>query len=109
MEECPRCKKFSFAIDLKSQTGRCRVCGYEEKIDETVWNLKYDDGYKELRAVLKYSALRREHVISYFELERADSPYARFLLTCDVIQTLEEEAPVTCKRLPKVFAAKCIA
>lgn len=106
IEECPKCKKFSFCIDLNKQLGICKNCGYEEKVDETVWNLKYDDGYKELRAVLKYSNLRREHVIKYFELDNPNSPFAQFLLTCDVVEVLEEEAPETYNRLVKNCAIK---
>lgn len=107
IEECPNCKKLSFCIDLRNHLGFCKNCGHEEKVDEIIWNLKYDSGYKDLRAVLKYSDLRREHVIKYFELENPSSPYARFLLTCDVVKVLEEEAPETYNRLVKNLAIKC--
>lgn len=101
IEECPKCKKISFEISLKKHTGKCRNCGHEEEVDKTAWNLKYDDGYKELRATLKYSGLRRGHLIRYFELDKPNSPYAQYLLTCDVIKALEEEAPEIYSRLPK--------
>jgi len=108
IEECPKCGKFSFDIDLKTNSGKCRNCGHQEKINEADWNLKYDDGYKELRAALKYSDLRREHIVEYFELEKPDSRYARYLLTHDVIKTLGKVAPETYKRLVKSFAIKCV-
>jgi DNA-directed RNA polymerase subunit M/transcription elongation factor TFIIS len=108
VEECPNCGKFSFCIDSKRQLGFCKNCGYEEKVDKIVWNLKYDSGYKELRAVLKYSGLRREHIIKYFELDNPNSPYARFLLTGDVIEVLEEESPETYDRLVRKSVIKCV-
>jgi len=108
MEECPKCRKFSFYIDLRTQTGTCKACGHEEKVDESAWNLKYDEGYKELRAVLKCSGLRREHVIKYFELEKPNSPYAQYLLTTDVIAALKEAAPKIYSHLVKSSAIKCV-
>ena len=108
IEECPKCGKFSFDIDLIAHTGTCRNCGYQEKIDGVTWNLKYDDGCKELRAALKYSNLRREHIIKYFELDKPNSPYAQYLLTYDVIEELGKEAPETYKRLVKNSAIKCV-
>jgi len=106
-KDCPKCGKLSFDIDLGTHTGKCRSCGYKEKIDEIVWNLKYDDGYKELRAALKYSNLRREHIIEYFELDKPDSPYAQYLLTCDVVEELGKEAPETYNRLLRSSVIKC--
>jgi hypothetical protein len=107
LEECPNCKKFSFHIDSKKQIGICNDCGYQEHIDQNVWNLKYDTGYKELRAVLKCSSLRRNHVIVYFELEKPNSPYAPYLLTNDVIDALKQEAPEIYSNLVKSSAIKC--
>jgi hypothetical protein len=107
IEECPKCKKPSFEISLKTHTGKCRNCGYKEKVDEKVWNLKYDDGYKELRATLKYSSLGRDSLFNYFELDKLNSPYAQYLLTCDVIKALETEAPEIYNRLPKYPTPKC--
>ena len=107
VEECPKCKKFTFHIDLKAQTGICKVCGHEEKVDNRIWNLRYDAGYKELRAVLKCSNLRREHVIKYFELEKPNSPFAQYLLTSEVIEALKEEAPRIYSDLIKSSVLKC--
>ena len=108
IEECPKCGKFSFDIDLPTYIGKCRNCGYQERIDEVTWNLKYDDGYKQLRAALKYSNLRREHIIKYFELDKPNSPYAIYLLTGNVLEELGKEAPETYSRLVKNSAIKCI-
>ena len=106
IEECPKCKKFSLEIDLKKNIGLCKSCGHKENINKKVWNLKYDSGYKELRAVLKYSDLRRDHIIQYFELESPKSPFAPYLLTCDVVEVLEEEAPETYSRLVEKMVIK---
>lgn len=107
-QECPKCGKLGFDIDFKTNTGICRNCGFEEKINKDIWNLRYDDGYKELRATLKYSTLRRDHLIEYFELDKPNSPYARYLLTDDVIEALEEEAPEIYSRLVKSSVIKCV-
>ena len=107
LEECPNCKKFSFEISLKAHIGKCGNCGYKEKVDEKTWNLKYDDGYKELRATLKYSGLKRDSLFNYFELDKVNSPYAQYLLTCDVIEALQTEAPEIYSRLPKNQIPEC--
>lgn len=109
VEECPNCGKFSFDVDLKTNTGKCRNCGHHIKINKADWNLKYDDGYKELRAALKFSDLRRDHIIEYFELEKPDNRYARYLLTEDVINALGKSAPETYRRLVRNSAIKCLA
>jgi len=101
MEECPKCGKFSYDIDLLTHIGKCRNCGFHETIDKSIWNLKYDDVCKGLRAALKSSSLRREHIIEYFKLESADSPFAAYLLTSDVLEELEKQVPEIYNRLPK--------
>lgn len=109
IEECPKCGKFSFDIDISTHIGKCRNCGYQQKIDENLWNVRYDDGYKALRAALKYSDLRREHIIEYFGLDKPDSPFAKYLLTGEVLEELVKEAPEAYSRLVKSSPIKCAA
>jgi predicted nucleic-acid-binding Zn-ribbon protein len=99
--DCPKCGKYTFKVNAPNFIGRCHNCGYEEIIDKDTWNLKYDDGYKILRGILKFSRKERDGLIKILSLDDPNSHHSKFLLTEDVLTVLEKEEPKTFTRLVK--------
>jgi hypothetical protein len=97
--DCPECGSYSFDVSIMDFVGRCTNCTYEEEIDKDTWNLKYDDGYKILRGILKYNEEKRLGLIKKFNLDKPNSQHLKFLLTPDVLKTLEKEAPHVYKKV----------
>ncbi|MBU2560518.1 hypothetical protein KKA03_06450 [archaeon] len=100
--DCPECGSYTFDVSIMDFVGRCSNCTYEEEITKDTWNLKYDDGYKMFRAMMKYNIKKREALIKKFKLDRPNSVHAKFLLTPDVVTVLQKEAPQTLKQVYRI-------